>query len=233
MVDRSETSILRTEHLGRTVDGHVLVKDVSIEVLRGDVLAIVGPSGSGKSSFLRMLNRLDEPTSGEVYLDGQNTRQMSPRQLRKRVGMVMQSANLFPGTVAGNIRYGPAQRGETVSDEDLETLLQEVSLGGYGSRDVSNLSGGEAQRVSLARTLANKPEVLLLDEPTSALDDAAEEEVEALLQRVMAQEDLTCLIVTHDMDQAASLAKRVMVMEKGRVAAIGNTEEVLNAESVV
>jgi putative ABC transport system ATP-binding protein len=158
---------------------------------------------------------------------------MSPRQLRKRVGMVMQSANLFPGTVADNIRYGPAQRGETVSDEDLEALLQEVSLGGYGSRDVSNLSGGEAQRVSLARTLANKPEVLLLDEPTSALDDAAEEEVEALLQRVMAQEDLTCLIVTHDMDQAASLAKRVMVMEKGRVAAIGNTEEVLNAESVV
>jgi putative ABC transport system ATP-binding protein len=233
MVDRSETSILRTEHLGRTVDGHVLVKDVSIEVLRGNVLAIVGPSGSGKSSFLRMLNRLDEPTSGEVYLDGQNTRQMSPRQLRKRVGMVMQSANLFPGTVADNIRYGPAQRGETVSDEDLEALLQEVSLGGYGSRDVSNLSGGEAQRVSLARTLANKPEVLLLDEPTSALDDAAEEEVEALLQRVMAQEDLTCLIVTHDMDQAASLAKRVMVMEKGRVAAIGNTEEVLNAESVV
>lgn len=233
MADRSETSILRTEHLGRTVDGHVLVKDVSIEVLRGDVLAIVGPSGSGKSSFLRMLNRLDEPTSGEVYLDGQNTRQMSPRQLRKRVGMVMQSANLFPGTVADNIRYGPAQRGETVSDEDLEALLQEVSLGGYGSRDVSNLSGGEAQRVSLARTLANKPEVLLLDEPTSALDDAAAAEVEALLQRVMAQEDLTCLIVTHDMDQAVSLAQRVMVMEKGRLVTIGNTEEVLDAESVV
>jgi putative ABC transport system ATP-binding protein len=215
------------------VDGHVLVKDVSIEVLRGDVLAIVGPSGSGKSSFLRMLNRLDEPTSGEVYVDGQNTRQMSPRQLRKRVGMVMQSANLFPGTVADNIRYGPAQRGERVSDEDLEALLQQVSLGGYGSRDVSNLSGGEAQRVSLARTLANKPEVLLLDEPTSALDDAAAEEVEALLQRVMAQEDLTCLIVTHDMDQAASLAQRVMVMEKGRLAAFGNTEEILDAESVL
>lgn len=233
MTERDGEPVLRTEHLGRTVKGHVLVEDVSIEVPRGDVLAIVGPSGSGKSSFLRMLNRLDEPTRGDVYLDGQNTREMSPRRLRQRVGMVMQSANLFPGTVADNLRYGPAQRGETVTDEALEALLEQVGLGGYGSRDINHLSGGEAQRVSLARTLANKPDVLLLDEPTSALDDAAEEEVEALLCRVMDHEHLTCLMVTHDMDQAARMANRVMMMKEGRLAAMGRTEEILDADSTL
>lgn len=233
MKDADEPSVLRTEHLGRAVNGHVLVEDISIEVPQGDILAIVGPSGSGKSSFLRLLNRLDEPTSGEVYLGGQNTRDLSPRRLRQRMGMVMQAANLFPGTVADNIRYGPAQRGESVPDEELEALLQQVGLGGYGSRDITHLSGGEAQRVSLARTLANKPDVLLLDEPTSALDDAAQEEVERLLCRVMDHEKLTCLVVTHDMDQAARMAKRVMVMKEGRLVAIGNTEEILDAESVL
>lgn len=230
MSDRVGEPVLRTEHLGRTVNGHVLVEDISIEVQRRDVLAIVGPSGSGKSSFLRMLNRLDEPTSGSVYLDGQDTRDIPPRVLRQRVAMVMQSPNLFPGTVAANIRYGPAQRGETVSDESLESLLRQVGLDGYGSRDIHHLSGGEAQRVSLARTLANKPDVLLLDEPTSALDDAAEQEVETLLRRITEQEQLTYLIVTHDMAQAARLATRVMVMEKGRLVAIGSTKEILDAQ---
>ena len=229
MTDRTDRPILRTEHLSRAVDGHVLVDDVSIDVRRRDVLAIVGPSGSGKSSFLRMLNRLDEPTSGNVYLDGQDTREIPPRILRQRVGMVMQSANLFPGTVADNIRYGPAQRGGTIPADQVEALLAQVGLGGYASRDVNHLSGGEAQRVSVARTLANKPDVLLLDEPTSALDDDAEQEVEALLCRIMDHEHLTCLVVTHDMAQAARMANRAMIMAEGRLVAIGPAEEVLNA----
>lgn len=229
MTDGTDEPILRTVHLSRTVNDHVLVDDISIEVQRGDVLAIVGPSGSGKSSFLRMLNRLDEPTSGSVYLDGQDTREIRPRILRKRVGMVMQAANLFPGTVADNIRYGPAQRGEIIPDDELEALLQEVGLGGYRPRDINHLSGGEAQRVSVARTLANKPEVLLLDEPTSALDEAAEQEVERLLCNIMKHEDLTCLVVTHDKDQAARMASRVMVMAEGRLVSIGPVEEMLHA----
>ena len=229
MSERANRPVLRTEHLSRVVDGHALVDDVSMDVGRGDVLAIVGPSGSGKSSFLRMLNRLDEPTSGRVYLDGRDTREIRPRILRQRVGMVMQSANLFPGSVADNIRYGPAQRGETMPADRVEALLEQVGLAGYGSRDVSYLSGGEAQRVSVARTLANGPDVLLLDEPTSALDDASEQEVEALLCRIMAHDDLTCLMVTHDMAQAARMANRVMVMAEGRLDAIGPAEEVLDA----
>jgi putative ABC transport system ATP-binding protein len=230
MAKQREGAVLRTEHLGRTVDGAVLVDDISMEVKRGEVLAIVGPSGSGKSSLLRLLNRLDEPTQGRVYLGGQDTRGISPRVLRQRVGMVMQSANLFPGSVAENIRYGPAQRGETVPEEALEELLAQVGLAGYGSRDANKLSGGEAQRVSLARTLANMPEVLLLDEPTSALDESSEQEVEALMCRIMDHGGLTCVVVTHDMAQAARMANRVMVMAEGRLASIGPAEEILNAK---
>ena len=154
---------------------------------------------------------------------------LQPRVLRQRVGMVMQSANLFPGTVAENIRFGPAQRDETIDDDRLGALLSRVGLGGYERRDVNSLSGGEAQRVSVARTLANQPVVLLLDEPTSSLDDAAEQEVEELLCRLKDEWPLTCLVVTHDMAQAARIANRVMVMEAGRMVRIGDVEEVLHA----
>ena len=229
MTNHAEPPILRTEHLSRMVNGRLLVDNISLDVQKGEVLAIVGPSGAGKSSFLRMLNRLDEPTSGTLFLAGQAFDAIPPRELRRRVGMVMQSPYLFPGTVADNLRYGPAQRGETLPSATIDRLLEEVGLAGYSARDMNHLSGGEAQRVSLARTLANKPEILLLDEPTSSLDDAAEKEVEALLRRIISQEDLTCLIVTHDMAQAARLANRVMMLENGRLTALGPVEELLHA----
>ena len=229
MTNHAEPPILRTENLSRMVNGRLLVDNISLDVQKGEVLAIVGPSGAGKSSFLRMLNRLDEPTSGTLFLAGQAFDAIRPRELRRRVGMVMQSPYLFPGTVADNLRYGPAQRGETLPSATIDRLLEEVGLAGYSARDMNHLSGGEAQRVSLARTLANKPEILLLDEPTSSLDDAAEKEVEALLRRIISQEDLTCLIVTHDMAQAARLADRVMMLENGRLTALGPVEELLHA----
>ena len=122
--------------------------DASFEVRRAETLAIVGPSGSGKSSLLRLLNRLDEPTSGTVYLNAVDYRLIAPRELRRRVGMVTQRAFLFPGTVAENLGFGPRQRGEELDDRRIEELLTGVGLAGYGARDVANLSGGEAQRVS-------------------------------------------------------------------------------------
>jgi putative ABC transport system ATP-binding protein len=221
--------ILSVRHLEREVDGKRLVNVVSLEVERGQVVAVVGPSGAGKSCFLRLLNRLDEPTAGTVFLDGQDYRDLPPTDLRRRVGMLMQAPHLFPGTVAENIRFGPRQRGETLTRETIEGLLEGVGLAGFAEREVSNLSGGEAQRVSLARTLANRPEVLLLDEPTSALDDETERDVEALIAAVIREYDLTCLIVTHDIEQARRLAKRVIVMESGERADAGSVEEVLDA----
>jgi putative ABC transport system ATP-binding protein len=220
--------ILKIENLSRIVEGKPLVEAVSFEVIAGDILAIVGPSGSGKSSLLRLINRLDEPTSGTVYLEGQDYRQIPPRELRRRVGLVMQSPHLFPGTVAENIRFGPEQRGESVSDETIEHLLDEVALSDYAGRQVNNLSVGEAQRVSLARTLANSPDILMLDEPTSALDQASRQDVEELVCHIIRQQQLTCLVVTHDHAQAARIGRRAMILERGRLKAIGSIEEVLH-----
>jgi putative ABC transport system ATP-binding protein len=222
-------SILTTEHLARSVGGRNLVNDISVEIAVGEVLAVVGPSGSGKSSFLRLLNRLDEPTSGTVFLDHVDYRQIPPRELRRQVGMVTQRAFLFPGTVYDNVIFGPQQRGELFPDSRVEELLIRVGMAGYAKRDVANLSGGEAQRVSLARALANSPTVLLLDEPTSALDEAAKFEVESLIQDIIHQSHLTCVIVTHDSAQAARIATRVMMLEQGRTTRLGTVEEVLDA----
>ncbi len=222
--------VLRAEKLGRAVGEKRLLDEVTIEVRRGDVLAIVGPSGAGKSSFLRLLNRLDEPTAGTVFLSGRDYRQIPPRELRRRVGMVMQHPYLFPGSVADNLRFGPRQWGQDPPPEMVESWLSRVGLSGYGERDVATLSGGEAQRVSLARTLANSPEVLLLDEPTSALDDASKGDVEALILSILRGQGLTCLMVTHDLAQATRVANRVMLMEAGRVVRIGAAEEMLNAQ---
>ncbi|HYY31005.1 MAG TPA: phosphate ABC transporter ATP-binding protein [Chthoniobacterales bacterium] len=211
--------------------GKVLIDNISIRVQQGEVLAVIGPSGAGKSSFLRLINRLDEPTSGTVYLRGDDYRQISPRQLRRRVGMVLQSAYLFPGTVAENLRYGPRQRGEELTAAEVDELLKQVGLEKFADRDVSNLSGGEAQRVSLARALANKPEVLLLDEPTSALDSRAEREIETLLARVLHDQQLTALIVTHDTGQAERMASRAILINAGRLILDDTVQKVLHAEA--
>jgi putative ABC transport system ATP-binding protein len=222
--------LLRAEGLHREVGGRAVVRQASFTLRAGEVVAITGPSGAGKSSLLRLLNRLDEPASGHVWLEGRETAGMELRELRRRVGLVMQEANLFPGTVAANVSYGPGLRaaaeaaahagGSKSSREDsdaarVEKLLATVGLAGYAERDVARLSGGEAQRVSLARTLANHPQVLLLDEPTSALDEEAKRVVEAALRAAMAQVEGACLLVTHDAGQAARLAHRSLTMRDG------------------
>jgi UDP-glucose/iron transport system ATP-binding protein len=224
-----EEMVLRADRLSRTVKDKTLVADASFEVRTREVLAIAGPSGAGKSSLLRLLNRLDEPTSGTVYLQGTDYRQIAPRELRRQLGMVTQRPYLFPGSVEDNLRFGPAQRGEVLSQDSVEQLLARVGLSGYSDRNVAKLSGGEAQRVSLARTLANSPLVLLLDEPTSALDDAAKREVETLIQQIVRDQKLTCVIVTHDIAQAGRLADRALLLEAGQIVRIGTVQEVLRA----
>ncbi len=225
--------VLETRNLSRAVADKVLIDEISIQVQRGEVLAVVGPSGAGKSSFLRLLNRLDEPMGGTVLLDGQDYHEIAPRELRRRVGMVMQSAYLFPGSVTENLRFGPRQHGKDLGSSEIDSLLEHVGLEGFADRDVLYLSGGEAQRVSLARTLANQPEVLLLDEPTSALDARAEREIEALLTRILNEQHLTALMVTHDTAQAARIANRAILIHAGRLVCDGTVPEVLHAESTL
>lgn len=220
---------LEAQGLSRAVADRVLLSDVNVTILPGEVLAVIGPSGSGKSTFLRLINRLDEPTGGTVLLNGQDYREISPRDLRRRVGMVMQTAYLFPGTVAVNVAFGPSQHGERLDRRQIAALLDRVGLSGYEERDVAHLSGGEAQRVSIARTLANAPQAVLLDEPTSALDESSARAVEELLTSIVQERGMTCIVVTHTRLQAERLAVRTMVLEAGKLAAIGPTEEMLRA----
>lgn len=221
--------VLETRLLRRVAGSKVLVDDITVTITRGQVLAVIGPSGAGKSSFLRLLNRLDEPSSGTVLLRGRDYRAIPPRELRRSVGMVMQMPYLFPGTVAANVVFGPEQRGRPPGPEQIEELLAHVGLSGYQQRDVGKLSGGEAQRVSIVRTLANGPEVLLLDEPTSALDEASARGIEDLLHQIIEERRMTCVLVTHNKAQAARIASHVMVLKAGKLAAIGPTREILDA----
>ncbi|WP_440769603.1 ABC transporter ATP-binding protein [Natronorubrum sp. DTA28] len=218
---------LETRTLGRTVDGDRILEDVSVSVPESEVLVVVGPSGAGKSSFLRLLNRLDEPTDGTVSLDGEDYREIPPRELRRRVGLIPQDPALVPGTVFENVARGPILRDEPVDETRLEELLERLGLAGYEDRDVEELSGGEKQRVAIARTLLNEPDVLLLDEPTSHLDSAAEERVEALLDDLIRDLDLTVVMVTHDEEQARRLGDRVLILRDGKTDRLGPVEEVL------
>ncbi|PYX36141.1 MAG: choline transporter [Acidobacteria bacterium] len=224
-----ETAILRAEHLGRTLHDKILIEDANFQLKKGEVLAIAGPSGSGKTSLLRLLNRLDEPSSGTVFVEGTDYRNLEPRELRRKLGVVTQRPYLFPGTVSENLQFGPVQRGQTLPPSTIEELLKQVGLRDYAERNVANLSGGEAQRVSVARTLANSPLILLLDEPTSALDETAKLEVESSIQRVVRDHGLTCVMVTHDLAQASRLAERALLLKSGRIVRDGLVSEVLHA----
>ena len=165
-----------------------------------------------------------------MRLEGKDYRELPPRELRRRVGMVTQTPYLFPGTIAYNLRYGPAQQRIELAAEATASLLDGVGLGGRADEDVVHLSGGEAQRVSLARALATSPVVLLLDEPTSSLDEMAKGDVEKLILKVVRQNRLTCVIVSHDLAQASRVADRMMAMRKGRLEKIGSPSEVIDAE---
>lgn len=212
---------LETERLTRVVGDEPIVEEISLSVPESEVLAIIGPSGAGKSSFLRLLNRLDEPTGGTVYLDGTDYREIDPQVLRRRIGLIPQRPALRDGTVHENATVAFRIRDEPVDEERIARLLDAVDLDGYADREIERLSGGERQRVSIVRTLANEPEVLLLDEPTSSLDSDTQDRIESLLSDLISAYELTCVVVTHDVEQARRLGDRIARFEDGRVAAVG------------
>lgn len=206
-----------------------ILTDVAFEVPSGQILAIIGPSGAGKSSLLRLVNRLDEPTAGEILLAGSPYRSLAVTDLRRTVGMVFQAPALFDGTVAENIAYGPRLRGVSRTEQraKAESCLARVGLDAdLLDRDGSTLSGGQQQRVAFARAIANDPTVLLLDEVTSALDPASSAQIESLIRSLSRDQGLTILLVTHDLSLARRVADRVLVLADGRVLEAGSTESV-------
>jgi len=200
---------------------------VNASVPEGEITSVVGPSGAGKSTLLRAINRLIEPTEGEVYLAGTPTSEIDPLELRRRMGMVFQLPALFGDTVEDDVLYGPRLRGG--KEADAGELLKKVGLDpSLKDRDPQSLSVGQQQRVSIARALALNPEVLLMDEPTSSLDEAARSRVEKLIQELNERSGLTILLVSHDLSQVERVADRVVLLMEGKSEGEWGKEEFLS-----
>jgi putative ABC transport system ATP-binding protein len=193
-----------------------VVDGASLALSAGEVVTLEGASGSGKSTFLRILASLLEPDGGTLLLGGAEAHTISPRVFRRRVAYVAQDPPMLEGTVADNVATGPRLREVRMDDADVARVLARVGLAGFAGRTARELSGGERQRVALARALANAPEVLLLDEPTSALDPSSAKLVISLV-RTLAGAGLAVVAVTHVREHAAALGGRRLVFERGRV----------------
>ncbi|GAA1991674.1 methionine ABC transporter ATP-binding protein [Microbacterium pumilum] len=213
----------------------VAVDDVSLEIEAGQICGIIGYSGAGKSTVLRLVNALEAPTSGAVEIDGRDItklREKDLRELRSDIGMIFQQFNLFESrTVAGNVAYPLEVAGRPRAEikTRVAELLDFVGLGGKAKSYPEQLSGGQKQRVGIARALATSPKILLADEATSALDPDTTQEVLDLLRRVNRELGITILVITHEMDVIRTLADRVVVMESGRIIENGDVFDVLSA----
>jgi putative ABC transport system ATP-binding protein len=204
------------------VDGRTILDSVSDHIHEGHATSIVGPSGSGKSTLLRMLNRLEEPTSGRILFRGVPLPDLDVRELRRRVGMVSQRSTMLTGRLDDEVRVGR----EDLTDVDVDALLEQVALGHIErERTPADLSGGEQQRLALARALAVGPEVLLLDEPTSALDRTAAASVDAVVGRLI-DAGLSVVLVSHDLQRAAALTDDALVLDHGKLVDRGDPSDV-------
>ena len=226
------TPRFQVQNLSLERNGRSVLYDVTMEVAAGEIVCLLGPSGSGKSSLLRCLNRLTEPPPSTVFLDGEDITTIDVLALRRQMGMVFQKPALFPGTVAGNIAYGPELEDRSLSPDDMSELLALADLpADYAPRPIGELSGGEAQRVAIARALANAPSSLLMDEPTSALDPAARRHVRETIEKLRRELGLTVIWVTHYMEELLEVADRIYLLQDGRIVDEGPPEHLLGPDS--
>jgi osmoprotectant transport system ATP-binding protein len=212
----------------------VAVDDLSLHVEAGELLVLLGGSGSGKTTTLKMVNRLIEPSAGRITIDGQDTATIDPHELRRRIGYVFQRIGLFPHmTIAENVEVTltllgwESARSQRRVDELLE--LVELAPGLIRDRRPSELSGGQQQRVGVARALAASPSVMLLDEPFGALDPLTRDRLQQSFLRIRRQLNLTAMFVTHDMVEALLMGDRIAVMNEGRLVQIGTPGELLRS----
>lgn len=210
-----------------------ILSSISLEIPAGSIFILIGPSGSGKSSLLRLLNRLDAPTSGRILYKDQPIESYPVQELRKEVGMLFQHPVMINGTVRDNIALGHKLQKKDLPEEKVLELIERVGLEkDLIDKDASVLSGGQKQRVALARTLANGPKVLLLDEPTSALDPGAVVQVrETLIQQ--AKRGITLVWVTHDMDVASDVATGGALLVGGKIVVQGGREELFEGKNQI
>ncbi len=209
---------LSIQNLRLTRGENLVLRDISLDVAVGELLVVIGPSGSGKSSLLRCINRLNDIDSGAILLDGQSIYDLPVTALRRKVGLMFQKTAAFEGSLAQNIAFGGALHGQTLSRQRILELMNLVSLEAeLLDTSAQALSGGQEQRLGIARALALKPSLMLLDEPTSALDPIATHHVEESLLKLRQQTGLTMIWVSHSIEQARRIGSRVLLLDQGRI----------------
>ena len=218
--NHTEQPLIQVKHLDKSFGSLKVLKDVTVDIYKGDVVCVIGASGSGKSTFLRCLNRLEEPTGGQIFFEGVDITDAKTdiNKHRQKMGMVFQQFNLFPHmTIMDNLTLAPiklqGKKKEEIEPEAMK-LLERVGLADRANAYPSQLSGGQKQRIAIVRALCMKPDVMLFDEPTSALDPEMVGEVLGVMKD-LADEKMTMVVVTHEMGFAREVATRVMFMDGG------------------
>lgn len=221
--------ILKLEHISKSFDGVEVLKDISLDVKKGEFITFLGPSGCGKTTTLKIISGLLDPDEGQVVLHGQDVTTLPPE--KRNVNTVFQSYALFPHmTVEANVGYGLKLKKvpKTEITARVKEMLELVQLSGYEKRSPEDLSGGQQQRVAIARALANGPEVLLLDEPLGALDLQLRRQMQLELKRLQKKLGITFIYITHDQEEAINMSDRIVVMDKGVFQQVGTPDEVYN-----
>ncbi|MFO3795923.1 MAG: ABC transporter ATP-binding protein, partial [Anaerolineales bacterium] len=218
--------MLEVLDIHKSYEGKPLLRGISFQVAMGETISLLGPSGSGKSTLLRIIAGLEEPERGEIRWNGQAITHLPPHL--RRMGLVFQDYVLFPHlSVAENIAFGLKMQGLSHLERErrVQEVLEQVRLKGFESRRVTDLSGGEQQRVALARALAPRPQVLMLDEPLGALDRALREQLLFELRSLLRAHPMAVIYVTHDQEEAAVIADRLLLLHEGRIVRAGSPQE--------
>lgn len=208
------------------IDSKPILEGVSIEVADSEIVAVLGPSGSGKTTLLRAIAGLVEVNAGDIEWDGETVLDVPPHQ--RDFGLMFQGYALFPHmNVADNVGFGLKMAGHQSIEAEVDEALSWVGLGGFGPRKVDSLSGGEQQRVALARTLAPRPRLVMLDEPLGALDRNLRQSLVIETRQILEERAVTAIVVTHDRDEAVAMSDRLALMRAGTIAQTGSLEEML------
>lgn len=212
-------------HVNYSVDGTHILRNITGSFPEGFITTLVGPSGAGKTTLLKLCNGLHSPHSGEISIKGKLINDYEPVDLRRLVGIALQSAPMISGSVLKNLNLPLALQGKQLAEHDANHLLQDVGLGEeYLHRPIRDLSGGQRQKVSIARTLVNHPQILLLDEITSSLDRVSQQEIEELIVKINQKYGTTIIWITHNLQQAMTIGHYTWVMMHGELIETGKSE---------
>lgn len=218
--------MLEVDRLGVVIDSKTILSDVSLDVGGGEIVAVLGPSGSGKTTLLRAIAGLVDPTSGDIRWEGLSITDVPTHE--RGFGLMFQGYALFPHmTVGDNVGFGLRMTGQRVEADRVAEALSWVGLEGFQDRRIDSLSGGEQQRVALARTLAPRPQLVMLDEPLGALDRNLRQRLVTDTRRVLEEREVTAVVVTHDRDEAVAMSNRLALMRAGTVVQTGRLEEIM------